>query len=417
MQVSHTRGKTGFQEMVLRFSASRGGGVQQARNRALYRCLMLAGFLLGVSLLAAANGAGPVGSNTTSSVGPVLQTRSVTPPVAAAPPGRGLLGVGGMDTHSTGQQDTAASCSGIFDPTCWAQAMGQALAKWIAQTILSTLQPIIDQITHNSLNFVTQTPLLTSSGGLDTTIGQVWTWAIGIVDAAVGIFIIIGGYTIMMRGQTQFVIDVGLRLLFALVAANFSLVFMRIFIDIENALCDGIIHVAQLSILTNVVSSIFQGNILSTNLILFALAIILGVLVFLLLWQMLVRLALLAALIGLAGPALLTLASPFTMAWGRLWLGLFSGTLFVQFFQVVILALGSMLVSTLTVTDVFHIDKTILTLLVCIAVFSLVLQIPGLMRQWAIRPLVQSATSTLEGVQGRAEFLSRMATVLALRGV
>jgi hypothetical protein len=52
---------------------------------------------------------------------------------------------------------------------------------------------------------------------------------------------------------------------------------------------------------------------------------------------------------------------------------------------------------------------------VSIAVFSLVLQIPGLMRQWAIRPIGQAATATAEGVQGRAEYLSRLATTVALR--
>jgi len=87
----------------------------------------------------------------------------------------------------------------------------------------------------------------------------------------------------------------------------------------------------------------------------------------------------------------------------------------VQFFQVVVLALGSMLVSSLGTGDLFHIDKTLLTLLVSIAVFSLVLQIPGLMRQWAIRPLVQAASSTAEGISGRAEFLARTATTMALR--
>jgi len=130
---------------------------------------------------------------------------------------------------------------------------------------------------------------------------------------------------------------------------------------------------------------------------------------------MLVRLALLSALVVLAGPAMLCFASRLTYAWGRLWVGLFAGTLFVQFFQVVVLALGSILVSSLSAGDLFHLDSTILTLLVSIAVFSLVLQIPGLMRQWAIRPIVQAATATAEGVQGRAEYLARTATSVALR--
>jgi len=112
---------------------------------------------------------------------------------------------------------------------------------------------------------------------------------------------------------------------------------------------------------------------------------------------------------------MLCFASRWTYAWGRLWVGLFAGTLFVQFFQVVVLALGSILVSSLSTGDLFHLDSTILTLLVSIAVFSLVLQIPGLMRQWAIRPIVQAATATAEEVQGRADYLARTATSVALR--
>ncbi len=170
-----------------------------------------------------------------------------------------------------------------------------------------------------------------------------------------------------------------------------------------------------MTILTNTLTALLQGNLLGSSLILFVLGLVLCVMFLLIVWQMLVRLALLSALVMLAGPAMLCFASSFTYAWGRLWVGLFAGTLFVQFFQVVVLALGSILVSSLSTGDLFHIDSTILTLLVSIAVFSLVLQIPGLMRQWAIRPIVQAATATAEGVQGRAEYLARTATSVALR--
>jgi len=305
-----------------------------------------------------------------------------------------------------------------FDPACGAQETAKSLAQWLAQAILSALRPTIDSIAHNSLNIITQTPLLGQNGAgspLDATIVTLWRWAIGVVDAALAIFLILGGYTVMVRGRTQEIIDVGLHLLFAVVAANFSLLFMQLFVEIENGLCDGVIHLQQLTILTNTITAVLQGNLLGSSLLLFVLGLVLGIMVLLIAWQMLVRMALLSALVVLAGPAMLCFASRFTYAWGRLWAGLFAGTLFIQFFQVVVLALGSMLVSSLSTGDLFHIDKTLLTLLVSIAVFSLVLQIPGLMRQWAIRPIAQAATSTAEGISGRAEFLSRSATTIALR--
>ena len=379
------------------------------------RFLVVAALLVGVSVCALAG------------YGPIMRNRSAHPAhpnggkITAPAPQPRLAGAGGIWTEPTASRRLTASCSSPnpLDPACWAQLAARAMAQWIAQAILSALGPLIESIDHNSLNILTQTPLLgqnvSRSSPLDATIVALWNWAIGVVDAALTIFLILGGYTIMLRSRTQEVLDVGVRLLFALVAAHFSLLFMQVFIQIENALCDGIIHLYQLTILTNTLTALLQGNLLASSLILFVLGLVLCVMFLLIVWQMLVRLALLSALVVLAGPAMLCFASRLTYDWGRLWVGLFAGTLFVQFFQVVVLTLGSILVSSLSAGDLFHLDSTILTLLVSIAVFSLVLQIPGLMRQWAIRPIVQAATATAEGVQGRAEYLARTATSVALR--
>ncbi len=391
-------------------------------KRGRHTCLLVStALLIGVSLLALAGGGATKGNRLAQTA---LQHNGPSPSApelishAPQPP---LSGAGGIRAEPTASQGPSAPCSSPnpLDPTCWAQLAAKAMAQWIAQAILSALQPLIESIDHNSLNILTQTPLLTQttagSSSLDATIVVLWNWAIGVVDAALTIFIILGGYTIMLRGRTQEVLDVGVHLLFALVAAHFSLLFIQVFIQIENALCDGIIHLYQLTILTNTLTALLQGKLLASSLILFVLGLVLCVMFLLIVWQMLVRLALLSALVVLAGPAMLCFASRWTYAWGRLWVGLFAGTLFVQFFQVVVLALGSILVSSLSSGDLFHLDSTILTLLVSIAVFSLVLQIPGLMRQWAIRPIVQAATATAEGVQGRAEYFARTATSVALR--
>ena len=400
------------------------GGTRWAfiTKRGRRTCLLVsAALLLGVSLLALADGGATTGKRVTHVT---LQQKGGSPSapelISYVPQPR-LAGAGGIGAETTIPQVPVATCSSPspLDPTCWAQLAAKAMAQWIAQAILSALQPLIDSIAHNSLNILTQTPLLgqnvASNSPLDTTIMALWNWAIGVVDAAFTIFIILGGYSIMLRSRTQEVLEVGVRLLFALVAAHFSLLFMQVFIQIENGLCDGILHLYQLTILTNTLTALLQGNVLASSLILFVLGLVLSIMFLLIVWQMLVRLALLSALVVLAGPAMLCFASHFTYAWGRLWVGLFAGTLFVQFFQVVVLALGSILVTSLSTGDLFHIDSTILTLLVSIAVFSLVLQIPGLMRQWAIRPIVQAATATAEGVQGRADSLARTATSVALR--
>ncbi len=379
--------------------------------------LVTTALLVGVSVLALASHGATTASNSAQPASQSQRPFVSAPTLSVHAPQPHLAGAGGVTTPSM-PADTCSSPNPL-DPACWAQLTAKALAQWIAQAILSAIGPTIESIDHNSLNILTQTPLLTQTpaGGssLDATIIVLWNWAIGVVDAALAIFIILGGYSIMLRGRTQEVLDTGLHLLFAVAAAHFSLLFMQVFIQIENALCDGIIHLYQLTILTNTLTALLQGNLLGSSLILFVLGLVLCIMFLLIVWQMLVRLALLSALVVLAGPAMLCFASSFTYAWGRLWVGLFAGTLFVQFFQVVVLALGSILVSSLSTGDLFHLDSTILTLLVSIAVFSLVLQIPGLMRQWAIRPIVQAATATAEGVQGRAEYLARTATSVALR--
>lgn len=407
--------------------SSRGIGVTQfdrmpakQRHTILHgsrRFLAIVAILVVVSLLALASRGSTVRSGSTQATVRISAATTTAPA-----PHSQQKGAGGMEMVSSSSREPATTCTSPvpnpFDPACWAQETAKSLAQWLAQAILSALQPTIDSIAHNSLNIITQTPLLGQNGAgspLDTTIVTLWRWAISVVDAALAIFLILGGYTVMVRGRTQEVIDVGLHLLFAVVAANFSLLFMQLFVQIENGLCDGVIHLQQLTILTNTITAVLQGNLLGSSLLLFVLGLVLGIMVLLIAWQMLVRMALLSALVVLAGPAMLCFASRFTYAWGRLWAGLFAGTLFIQFFQVVVLALGSMLVSSLSTGDLFHIDKTLLTLLVSIAVFSLVLQIPGLMRQWAIRPIVQAATSTAEGITGRAEFLSRYGTTIALK--
>jgi hypothetical protein len=420
MWKSRTLLTTHEQNLTLKTAHITGQAHLMEKGRAR-RCLVIAAFLVGVSLLAPAN----VGASTENHAAHVplqsKEARDISKVTLATTTLPRLAGAGGIGSEPTASQLPAAPCSSPnpLDPTCWAQLAARAMAQWIAQAILSALQPLIESIDHNSLNILTQTPLLgqnvSRSSPLDATIVALWNWAIGVVDAALTIFLILGGYTIMLRSRTQEVLDVGVRLLFALVAAHFSLLFMQVFIQIENALCDGVIHLYQVTILTNTLTALLQGNLLASSLILFVLGLVLCVMFLLIVWQMLVRLALLSALVVLAGPAMLCFASRLTYAWGRLWVGLFAGTLFVQLFQVVVLALGSILVSSLSTGDLFHLDSTILTLLVSIAVFSLVLQIPGLMRQWAIRPIVQAATATAEEVQGRAEYLARTATSMALR--
>src|SRR5258708_8185136 len=97
------------------------------------------------------------------------------------------------------------------------------------------------------------------------------------------------------------------RMILAVLAAHFSLYFIGLFIDLENALCALATSLAGLSMLTNTIVAIFQGNLLGAGLLVFLLALILCVLNILLVVQMVARMALLLALIVLPRPALASL--------------------------------------------------------------------------------------------------------------
>ncbi len=150
------------------------------------RFLAIAAILVVVYLLTLASRGITVMSGSTQA------TVRISVPAATAPaPHSQQNGTGGIGMISTTSREPAATCTSPvpnpFDPACWAQETAKSLAQWLAQAILSALRPTIDSIAHNSLNIITQTPLLGQNGAgspLDTTIMTLWRWAIGVVDAA-----------------------------------------------------------------------------------------------------------------------------------------------------------------------------------------------------------------------------------------
>jgi hypothetical protein len=229
-------------------------------------------------------------------------------------------------------------------------------AKWAAQGILGVFQPVIDALVQNSLNFISQTPICVyacptsdSPYQQNSTIATFVNWAVGVVNVAVAAFIVLGGYNIMIARQIgasyhEFAEFIP-RLALAVMAANLCLFFLQFFIDLSNALCLEVIHLFALTVLTSTIVGIFHSDLLTGGLLVFALAIILGVMFLLLFWQMLVRLALLFVLIVLAPLGLLCFALTQTQRYGQLWATTFAVVLFIQFFQVVALAIGGMLIS------------------------------------------------------------------------
>jgi hypothetical protein len=193
------------------------------------------------------------------------------------------------------------------------------------------------------------------------------------------------------------------RLALVVLAANFSLFFIRLFIDLENALNLGVINLFSLTILSNTIVGIYHGNLLGAGLLTFVLAIVLGVMDLLVAWQMLLRLALLILLIVLAPLAFLCGALHQTQGYLRLWISSFAATVFIQFFQVSALAIGGTLISYVTTANLFNLGGSLLSIITSAAVLYLVLHIPGMLRIWALRPVADAGPAALHAAQGTIE--------------
>ena len=290
------------------------------------------------------------------------------------------------------------------DVTCWLQNA----AQWVAQQITSALQPVINTILQSPLNIITQTPPADTYQNPTVT---VWCSAfLAVVDLALAS--VIGGYNVIV-GRELGLPHAGLaeflpRLVLAFGAAHFSLYFLGLFIDLENALCSVATTLAGTSMLTNLIAGIFQGNLAGEGLLAWVLVFVLGVMAILLGAQMVVRLALLWILLVLSGPGLACFALPQTMGFGRMWLSL-TARVMVQFFQVVALALGGTLLSSLGASNLFGVGDTVATLLVCVALLYLVLRIPGIVHRFALRPMMDASRAAAGVAGGAAGFVADVA--------
>jgi hypothetical protein len=327
---------------------------------------------------------------------PSMADAAVPVSVSRAPSGRGM-GAGALSQANSKAMPAEAICLNPLDASCWLQNA----AQWIAQQIMNALQPVINAIFNGPINIVTLTP--PADTYQNATVITWWQAFLGVVDLAVACLVVIGGYNAIIGqhlGMGHAAITEFLpRLIFAVGAATFSLYFLGLFIDLENALCSVALNLAGTSILTNIIAAIFQGNLLGEGLLVWMLAFVVGIMVILLGAQMAVRLALLWILLVLAGPGLACFALPQTLGYGRMWLSLTASTVLVQFFQVLTLALGGVLLTSLGASNIFHLESTLATLLICIALLYLVLRLPSIVQRFALRPMMD-ASSSITGAAG-----------------
>jgi hypothetical protein len=381
--------------------------ISRYRHLRRYRvCVLLVLALFGLHLLAAGPGVDNGHALTAQQAAPAHASIQAAQASTSRAPLSGGMGAGTSSSERTGATLPAASCN-PFDVICWLTNA----AQWIGQQILNALQSVINGLLHGPLDIITQTPPADTYQN-----ATVITWSnafLAVVDLALASLIVIGGYNVIVGrglGLPHSALPEFLpRLLLAFGAAHFSLFFLGLFIDLENALSGVALDLASHSMLTNVIAGIFQGNLLGEGFLVVLLAIVLGIMSLLLGAQMVVRLALLWVLLVLSGPGLACFALPQTMGFGRLWLSLTASTVMVQFFQVVALGLGGTLLTSIGASNLSGLDNTLATLLVAAAMLYLVLRIPGIVHRYAFRPMMDASAATAGAIGGAAGFAADVA--------
>ena len=213
-------------------------------------CVLLVLALFGLHLLAVGSGTSNSHALTAQQAARVHASIQMAQASASGAPVSVGMGAGASSSERTGATLPAASCN-PFDVICWLTNA----AQWIGQQIINALQSVINGLLHGPLDIITQTPPADTYQN-----GTVITWAnafLAVVDLALASLIVIGGYNVMVgRGlglpHSQLA-EFLPRLLLAFGAAHFSLFFLGLFIDLENALCGVALDLASHVMLTNII--------------------------------------------------------------------------------------------------------------------------------------------------------------------
>ena len=205
-------------------------------------------------------------------------------------------------------------------------------------------------------------------------------------NGALVAIIAVGGINVMLRPHIREpyhgAMEVIPRVLLGAIMVNTSLGWGQFVIDLNNAICQAVAG-AGMPDWSSIGQLPSDGSVL-LNLVAIAMYLVIGML---LVGQMLMRLALVDALLVIAPLALLCWVLPQTYAWARLWLTTFFGTVFVQCIQVLVLSLGTKLMqslvpllSSVSSNPLSGAHSWLMTLLLGMAVLQLARKIPRLVQ-------------------------------------
>ncbi len=263
---------------------------------------------------------------------------------------------------------------GGLDPREWAGELLEAVLGALGEALLEAMRSFIDWalgLGSSSLNFVTRTP---AAGTYEsTTVRSLWDLSRTLANGGLALVVMWGGFNVMLRQHLRSPYDGAVELLprvvLAALALNLSLEFSQLLIDTNNAF-SALIGLSGLP-------GYEEAGAGQEGVALVIVAVSYGVVAVLLVFQMLMRLALINLLIVLAPVMVLLWVLPQTQGWARWWAQLFPVTVFQQAVQMVVLSLGSALMVELTPGSV---QNALLTLFLGIAVLSLTLKVPSLLQ-------------------------------------
>jgi hypothetical protein len=240
----------------------------------------------------------------------------------------------------------------------------------------------------SSFGFVYITPAALSYKLL--TIKNASAWSIGVVDGAIALILVIGGYQVIMRHHlglpTGWVMEQLSHLALTAVIANVGFFYvLPQLIELNNSLCIslwmafGHAGVGDFSLPLGVVNWMRQPFTIGLFVVIdFVLSLLLVIV-------QLVRLGLLDVLIVFAPLGIMCAALPHTRAFFRLWVVGFFCTLFVQVLQVGAIALGSALIVSFGPAS-----TTPIIILVGIATTYIAFRLPHMLLSGALRTSVGS---------------------------
>nr|AQQ74582.1 hypothetical protein [uncultured bacterium] len=261
-----------------------------------------------------------------------------------------------------------------LDPKKWAGDILNAVLTTIGKAMLEAMRGFIDWAMgfgDSSLNFVTRTP---AEGTYEsTTVRSLWDFSRALVNAGLAVILMWGGFNVMVKEQTRSpyheVMELLPRVILAALAANLTLEFVRFLIDANNAFSAAVGDVS--------LPGYDEATPNQEGIALIFTALAYGIVAILLVFQMLMRLALIDMLIVLAPIATLLWVLPQTQGFARWWVDLLPITVFQQAIQMMVLKLGSALMLELTPGSL---SNALLTLMLGIAVCWLTLKVPSLLR-------------------------------------